>query len=131
MRALIGIFMQTSLDEFHLDKIVIGRSILISCKYLVFQSSSAQLIADADPCPLAVQAFSRAVGCKGSLSGGGPERRTAPTPVQGAQPQPAGRWGLVGLSRTDVLAEALESTFNSSVCWVWEHVKGISVCSLL
>lgn len=95
MRALIRIFMQTSLDEIHLDKTVIGRSILISCKCLVFWSGSVQLIADADPCPLALHTFSRVEGCKGSLSAAAPERRRmAPAPVQGSRLQPAGHQDL-------------------------------------
>lgn len=113
MRALIRIFMQTSLDEIHLDKIVIGRSILISCKCLVFRSGSVQLIADADPCPLALQTFSWVEGYKASLSGVAHERRMVP--VQGSWLQPMGHWDLMMLSRTVVLAEGLESTFNIAV----------------
>lgn len=64
MSTLIRIFMQTSLDEIHLDKIVAGRSILIPCKCHVLQSSSVQLIAGADPCPSAVQSPSPAGRCK-------------------------------------------------------------------
>lgn len=92
MRALIRIFMQTSLDEIHLDKIVIGRSILISCKCLIFWSGSVQLIADADPCPLDLQTFSWVEGYKDSLSGVAHERRMVPVPVLLA----AARW-LLGL----------------------------------
>lgn len=65
MSTLIRIFMQTSLDEIHLDKIVTGRSILILCKCHVLQSSSVQLIAGTDPRPLAVQSPSPTGGCKG------------------------------------------------------------------
>lgn len=78
MKELIRIFMQTNLDEIHLDKIVIGRFILISCKCLVFQSGSVQLIVDADPCPLALQAFSWVGGYQSSLSGVGCKRRMVP-----------------------------------------------------
>lgn len=90
-----------------------------------------QLIADADPCPLDLQTFSWVEGYKDSLSGVAHERRMVPVPVQGSWLQPAGYWDLVMLSRAVVLAKALESTFNICVCWVWEHVKDISVCCLL
>ena len=70
-----------------------------------------QLIADADPCPLALQTFSWAEGYKGSHSSVGHERRTVPASPHGSRLQPTGRRDLVVLSRTVGFAEALESMF--------------------